>query len=86
MPSNPSHSRGAGSSSNSSRPPTEGKHHFFGIGINRYAHFKDLNNAVKDVQDMADLLTERYQFDLEQTTLLFDEAATRENIIAQLDE
>lgn len=58
---------------------------FFGVGINAYVHFPRLNNAVKDVKDVAILLQDQYGLDPEHTILLFDEAATRDNIIIELD-
>ncbi|MEM7103168.1 MAG: caspase family protein [Bacteroidota bacterium] len=59
---------------------------FFGIGINQYDEFPNLNNAVKDVQDICDLLQEEYDVTEETTVLLFDKAATRANILEKLDE
>ncbi|MCB0397890.1 MAG: caspase family protein, partial [Flavobacteriales bacterium] len=50
------------------------------IGIDNYkGHWKNLNNAVRDAQGVEKLLKERYGFQHMRT--LFDEEATRENII-----
>ncbi|MCB9052334.1 MAG: caspase family protein [Lewinellaceae bacterium] len=68
------------------RPVPARRSWFLGIGINRYLHFQSLRNAVKDVQDIAALLQERYGLDVTDTTILLDEQATRKNIIAQLEE
>lgn len=58
---------------------------FLGIGIDSYHHFPPLQNAVKDVKDLIGLLQERYGFKPEHTVLLFNEQATRKNIIEALD-
>ena len=79
--------RGIGdpSSSEKSSLPT-GKSWFFGIGINSYEHFSNLNNAVKDVKDVLLLLQDQYHLDPQHVITLFDEEATRDNIIDKLDE
>ncbi len=63
----------------------QGRSWFFGIGINRYLHFPSLNNAVKDVEDLQAVLAEDYELDDDHVITLFDEQATRENIIIQFD-
>lgn len=60
---------------------TEGTHYLLVIGIDNYVHFKKLNKAVRDAIAVKDLLTKRYQFEEINTFTLFDEEATRENII-----
>ena len=62
-----------------------GRSWFFGIGIDAYQHFSHLNNAVKDVKDLLMLLQDQYGLNPEQVITLFDEAATRDNIIDELD-
>ena len=52
---------------------------FFGIGINKYKNYSNLNNARKDVEDVLNLLKERY--DVSKYDTLFDEKATRKNIM-----
>ena len=37
-------------------PPPAGKTYFLGIGINAYAHWPKLRNAVRDVQAIAGLI------------------------------
>lgn len=61
-----------------------GQSHFLGIGIDRYSHFSKLNNAVRDVQAIALILKRDY--DIDHSTLLVNEAASRENIIATFDQ
>ena len=63
-----------------------GKTYFIGIGISQYQNISKLPNAVKDVKDILKLLIEKYQFSKEKSILLFDEEATRENIIQLFDE
>lgn len=81
----PSNTRSARSSSSSPSGRRKGKTWFLGIGINRYQYFPPLNNAVKDVEDIKNLLLEKYELDAEQLRLLLDEAATRDNIFDELD-
>ncbi|MEM6348589.1 MAG: SUMF1/EgtB/PvdO family nonheme iron enzyme [Bacteroidota bacterium] len=59
------------------------RNHFLGIGINTYQK-QPLNNAVKDVKDIAALLQKDYRFEEEDIYLLLDEEANRANIIEQL--
>ena len=62
----------------------EGKNYLLVIGINDYQHFQSLNNAVRDAETIRDLLLERFQFQPEHTTSLFNTEATRENILDKL--
>ena len=56
---------------------------FFGIGINSYPDpIKNLQNARKDVEDILSVLEENYEID--ESLLLFNEAATRGAIIDNL--
>ncbi len=59
-----------------------GKSWFFGIGINEYEHFPDLNNAVGDVKAIHEVLRKKYQLD--ESITLFNQEATRRNIFKQL--
>ncbi|MEM6633659.1 MAG: caspase family protein [Bacteroidota bacterium] len=63
---------------NSNRP---GKNYILLIGVNEYNNWGNLNNAVKDCQDLAGVLTSYYQFDQENVIRLFNKQATRENIL-----
>jgi hypothetical protein len=73
-------------------PLAQGKNYLLAIGIDRYAdpNLRPLRNAVRDVEAVVALLAERYQFaqpgEGAQTQLLLNEEATRQNIIAHLDE
>jgi len=60
--------------------------YILGIGINDYEVCPKLNNAVKDVQDFIHLMTQSFDFKSENVTVLFDEEATRDNILQTLDD
>ena len=62
-----------------------GKSYFLGIGIDEYTTFPKLNNAVKDVKDIAAKLVQDYDIEAPQIELLLDDVATRKNIIGLLD-
>ena len=47
-----------------------GTNYLLGVGINAYAHFPKLNNAVKDVEDVTDALLKNYYFERENVRLL----------------
>jgi len=64
----------------------KGKNYLLVIGIDKYEHFNQLNNAVRDAQTFKSILLERYQFKPETTFELFDEKATRKNILNKLVE
>ena len=64
--------------------PLQGKKHFFGIGINDYAYWRSLNNAVKDLDDIVTLLIDKYDFDQNTIVLLKNSQATRKNIVNTL--
>jgi len=59
-----------------------GKSWFFGIGIDEYEHFPDLNNAVGDVNAIHEVLRKKYHLD--ESITLFNQEATRRNMFKQL--
>ena len=61
-----------------------GRNYLLVIGINKYEHFSPLNNAVRDAETIRDILLEKYQFEAEYATSLFDKDASRENILEAL--
>lgn len=64
-----------------------GKSYLLGIGINEYKHFTEIHNAVKDVNDLANLLFDKYDFVKESPSkLILNEEATREKIKSALHE
>lgn len=65
---------------------TKGKNYLLGIGIDHYQNFIPLKNAVKDVQDVSNILVTKYDFHQEDVKLLLNENATRENIIEELNQ
>jgi len=62
--------------------------HLLIIGIDEYEDkdIPDLNNAVKDAKDFKKTLLEQYQFEEENTTCLFNEKATRTNILTTFEQ
>ena len=75
--------RGLLSRKDQNKPLQSGKSYLLGIGIDQYEAFPDLNNAVKDVKDFIQVLKAKYELDEVQT--LFDQEATRDQIIEQLE-
>jgi Caspase domain/Effector-associated domain 11 len=65
-----------------SNPVIVGKKHILGIGINEYQNWTHLNNAVKDMESIVQILTTQYDFSSQKT--LTNTAATRENIEDEL--
>ncbi|PHN05664.1 caspase family protein [Flavilitoribacter nigricans] len=57
-----------------------GQTHLLVIAIDAYRHCPPLYNCVKDARDLITVLTEKYGVLPENTTTLFNEAATRDNI------
>ena len=64
-----------------------GKNYLLAIGIDAYKHFDQLNNAVKDVEDICQLLCSEFGFknEIPYTNILTNEEATRRNIIRELN-
>ncbi|MEM7105520.1 MAG: caspase family protein [Bacteroidota bacterium] len=69
----------------SKRKISEGTSWFFGIGINDYLEFPDLNNAVKDVTDIQKILHKKYKLEEAHSFLILDDEAIEENIIDRFD-
>jgi hypothetical protein len=61
----------------------KGKSWLFAIGINEYRSFPNLHNAVKDAEDVVQLLKEKY--DIDELVFISNTEATHDNIITQLD-
>jgi len=57
-----------------------GKNYMLVIGIDDYAHCPTLYNAVKDAQDIVEVLQDRFRFEAENITTLYNEKATKRNI------
>ncbi|MEM7373551.1 MAG: caspase family protein [Bacteroidota bacterium] len=54
------------------------------IGVDQYKSWVSLNNAVKDCEDIARVLTREYQFDPRKVIKVYNEKATRGNILKEL--
>lgn len=61
-----------------------GKQWLFVVGIDTYLEWPRLQTAVNDAKAVRDVLLDRYYFDQENLVELYDEEATRGNIIAKL--
>ncbi|MEM9931915.1 MAG: caspase family protein, partial [Bacteroidota bacterium] len=68
------------------RQPTKpiGKSWFLGIGIDAYRYFSPLNNAVRDVKAIAEVLQQDYDLESGQCRFLLNDAATRRGILKAL--
>lgn len=62
----------------------KGENYLLTIGIDKYTHWKPLSNAVKDIRDLARILTDRYQFETDHLITLTDDEATEDNIRKKL--
>lgn len=58
----------------------------FAIGIDNYHHWPKLNNAVKDIHDIAQVLIQQYQFNEDHVYLITNEEATEANIYRKIRE
>lgn len=56
------------------------------IGIDQYEHAPKLHNAVRDAKAFRDILLDKYQFEAQYSIELFDQDATRKNILGKLAE
>jgi sulfatase modifying factor 1 len=64
---------------------TPGKNHLLVIAIDDYLHCRPrLHNCVNDAGDLVKLLTNQYLFNLDHTTKLLNDDATRANILSRL--
>ena len=61
-----------------------GSQWLFVIGIDTYIHWPRLNTAVNDAKAVKDVLLSRYHFEKGNLIELYDEQATRKNIIGKL--
>lgn len=55
------------------------------IGIDNYKTCSKLNNAVSDINNIIEVLTQKYHFEKSKTVKLINEDATLENVINQLE-
>ena len=59
---------------------SEAKNYLLIVGINKYNHWPELNNAVNDANSVKEVLLRKYDFENAETTVLIDEDATRNGI------
>lgn len=55
------------------------------VGINKYKYVRSLNGCVRDVRNMADILTSFYGFQSDEIRTIVDESATRNNLMNRFD-
>ena len=63
-----------------SRVNGKNKNYLLVIGIDNYLHCPTLYNAVKDAQDIVEVLETRFQFESKNIKTLYNQAATKSNI------
>ncbi|MEO0897382.1 MAG: caspase family protein [Bacteroidota bacterium] len=63
-----------------------GKSYLLLIGVNSYSNWNPLHNAVKDCEDLAKVLTAEYQFAPQNVITLYNDEATRENILETFEQ
>ncbi|GAA4849602.1 caspase family protein [Algivirga pacifica] len=62
----------------------QGESYLFLIGVDEYTEFPKLFNAVYDAKAIREVMTSKYQFTAENTLTLYNEQATKENILDSL--
>lgn len=62
------------------------KNYLFVVGINDYSQWPKLNNAVRDANDLVNVLLSKYEFQFENVTVLKNDQASRANIYNGLRE
>jgi len=60
--------------------------HILAIGIDQYSKCTKLNNAVRDIENILDVLTSKYDFDKSNITTLLNEDATLEKITNEFED
>ncbi len=55
------------------------------VGINTYKYVRPLNGCVRDVRNMADILTSFYGFESDEIRTIVDESVTRNNLMNRFD-
>ena len=72
-----------------SSPPSalpKGKNYLLSIGIDKYTDLPPLFNAVKDAQEVVEVLLNKYQFEQTLVMELYNDTATKKNIYKKLRE
>lgn len=84
MPEQAGKTKGQGLMAPAPKTVNLGRSWFLGIAINHYDHWPQLNNAVKDVEDFAELLLKGYDVEQECCIIIKEKDATEHNIHKQL--
>lgn len=66
-------------------PKPDGINHLLVIAIDEYQHAPKLMNCKRDAEALVKILTEKYRFDPEHVTTLYDQQATRGSILETLE-
>ncbi|MEK7255103.1 MAG: caspase family protein [Bacteroidota bacterium] len=61
-----------------------GQNHLLLIAVNEYRRYEPLHNCVSDLEKLRDVLVRHYEFELENVKPLFNEKATRREILKAL--
>ena len=68
------------STSETGYDPQQAVNYVLAIGIDEYAYWDKLQNAVKDASDFVGVLTQQYQFESDNVIRLFNQDATEDRI------
>lgn len=74
------------SSASTTSPQKIGRNFALFIGVNDYNDWPDLYNPIQDCQLISKVLNAQYQFSANNTIYLYNQAATRKNILKTLNE
>jgi len=77
--------RGAGFGDKKSKSLILKTNHILAIGIDNYKYQSRLQNPVDDCEKIIEVLCNKYRFEESKVKTLFNEAATRDNILGALD-
>ncbi len=64
--------------------PADAKNYLFIVGVNKYQYWPQLFNAVKDAEDVANVLVGMYDFSFSDVKMLINEQASLNNIYSEL--
>jgi hypothetical protein len=64
----------------------KGKNYALFIGITDYQHHNDLMNPINDCEALIKVLTNKYNFDSKNIATLYDEVATRKNVLDKIEQ
>jgi|GEM_PF-3582750 len=77
--------RGAGFGNKKNKPLILKTNHILAIGVDKYEHQSRLQNPVDDCKKIIEVLCSQYRFEKSNVKTLFDEEATRGNILDTLE-